>query len=203
MLVLDTDHLVEYQKGTSAESQRLKERLTQQSQPFGTTIIRKGNWGQVLTYNLSSLCALRSPRAACLAVWGRIEETAPVDEVAASNDAVRRDERPPLNRFRDRGLADASVPFTQLPGRETGQFADEVDGGDWRLVVLEPLDKQLRRLRAELLGYRRLDLLRRWSPGRMLQVKARPYGSSSTRMALNRPWNKEPARRSRRWNHVA
>ena len=39
MLILDTDHLVEYQKGTSAESQRLKERLTQQSQPFGTTII--------------------------------------------------------------------------------------------------------------------------------------------------------------------
>ncbi len=39
MLILDTDHLVEYQKGTSAESQRLKERLTQQSQPFGITII--------------------------------------------------------------------------------------------------------------------------------------------------------------------
>ncbi len=39
MLILDTDHLVEYQKGTSAESQRLKERLAQQSQPFGTTII--------------------------------------------------------------------------------------------------------------------------------------------------------------------
>lgn len=39
MLILDTDHLVEYQKGTSAESQRLKERLAKQSQPFGTTII--------------------------------------------------------------------------------------------------------------------------------------------------------------------
>ena len=39
MLILDTDHLVEYQKGTSAESRRLKERLAQQSQPFGTTII--------------------------------------------------------------------------------------------------------------------------------------------------------------------
>lgn len=39
MLILDTDHLVEYQKGTSAESQRLNERLAQQSQPFGTTII--------------------------------------------------------------------------------------------------------------------------------------------------------------------
>ena len=39
MLILDTDHLVEYQKGTSAQSQRLKERLAQQAQPFGTTII--------------------------------------------------------------------------------------------------------------------------------------------------------------------
>lgn len=39
MLILDTDHLVEYQKGTSAESRRLKERLAQQSQPYGTTII--------------------------------------------------------------------------------------------------------------------------------------------------------------------
>jgi predicted nucleic acid-binding protein len=29
MLILDTDHLVEYQKGTSAESQRLKDRLAQ------------------------------------------------------------------------------------------------------------------------------------------------------------------------------
>ncbi len=27
MLILDTDHLVEYQKGTSAESRRLKQRL--------------------------------------------------------------------------------------------------------------------------------------------------------------------------------
>lgn len=27
MLILDTDHLTEYQKGTSAEAQRLKQRL--------------------------------------------------------------------------------------------------------------------------------------------------------------------------------
>ena len=39
MLILDTDHLVEYQKGTSAASQRLKCRLAEQSWPFGTTII--------------------------------------------------------------------------------------------------------------------------------------------------------------------
>ncbi|MFH1919162.1 MAG: type II toxin-antitoxin system VapC family toxin [Planctomycetota bacterium] len=39
MLVLDTDHLVEYQKGTSAESRRLKERLDRAAEPYGTTII--------------------------------------------------------------------------------------------------------------------------------------------------------------------
>jgi len=39
MLILDTDHLVEYQKGTSAESLRLKERLAQQRHPFCITII--------------------------------------------------------------------------------------------------------------------------------------------------------------------
>jgi len=39
MLVLDTDHLTEYQKGTSAESLRLKERLDQATETFATTII--------------------------------------------------------------------------------------------------------------------------------------------------------------------
>ena len=39
MLLLDTDHLVEYQKGTSAESRRLKERLERAAEPYGTTII--------------------------------------------------------------------------------------------------------------------------------------------------------------------
>jgi tRNA(fMet)-specific endonuclease VapC len=39
MLVLDTDHLVEFQRGTSAESHRLKERLDRAAEPFATTII--------------------------------------------------------------------------------------------------------------------------------------------------------------------
>lgn len=39
MLVLDTDHLAEYQKGTSAEARRLKLRLDQAGESFGTTII--------------------------------------------------------------------------------------------------------------------------------------------------------------------
>ena len=39
MLVLDTDHLVEYQRGTSAQSRRLKERLDRATEPYGTTII--------------------------------------------------------------------------------------------------------------------------------------------------------------------
>lgn len=39
MLILDTDHLAEYQRGTSAEARRLKERLDRATEPFGTTII--------------------------------------------------------------------------------------------------------------------------------------------------------------------
>lgn len=39
MLVPDADHLVEYQKGTSAESRRLKERLDRADEPCATTII--------------------------------------------------------------------------------------------------------------------------------------------------------------------
>jgi tRNA(fMet)-specific endonuclease VapC len=39
MLILDTDHLVEYQKGTSPEARRLKDRLDQAQEPYGTSII--------------------------------------------------------------------------------------------------------------------------------------------------------------------
>lgn len=39
MLVLDTDHLSEYQKGTSAAALRLKHRLDSDGQPFATTIV--------------------------------------------------------------------------------------------------------------------------------------------------------------------
>lgn len=39
MLILDTDHLTEYQKGSSAEARRLKQRLDEAGEPFCTTII--------------------------------------------------------------------------------------------------------------------------------------------------------------------
>ena len=39
MLILDTDHLVEYQRGTSPEAHRLKYRLDQAIEPYATTII--------------------------------------------------------------------------------------------------------------------------------------------------------------------
>lgn len=39
MLVLDTDHVTEYQRGTSAAAQRLKQRLDSAAEPFATTII--------------------------------------------------------------------------------------------------------------------------------------------------------------------
>jgi len=37
--ILDTDHVTEYQKGTSAEAIRLKDRLQNASAAYGTTII--------------------------------------------------------------------------------------------------------------------------------------------------------------------
>jgi tRNA(fMet)-specific endonuclease VapC len=39
MLVLDTDHLTEYQKGTSAESRRLIQRLERAAESYATTIV--------------------------------------------------------------------------------------------------------------------------------------------------------------------
>lgn len=39
MLIFDTDHLVEYQKGTSAAALQLKQRLNATGEPYATTII--------------------------------------------------------------------------------------------------------------------------------------------------------------------
>jgi len=39
MLILDTDPLTAYQKGASSEARRLKARLDEAGEPFGTTII--------------------------------------------------------------------------------------------------------------------------------------------------------------------
>lgn len=39
MFVLDTDHVTEYQRGTSAAAQRLKQRLDSATEPYATTII--------------------------------------------------------------------------------------------------------------------------------------------------------------------
>jgi tRNA(fMet)-specific endonuclease VapC len=39
MLVLDTDHLTEFQKGTSPEARRLKQRLADSTDGYATTII--------------------------------------------------------------------------------------------------------------------------------------------------------------------
>ena len=39
MLILDTDHLTEYQRGTSPEAHRLKDRLDRATEPYVTTVI--------------------------------------------------------------------------------------------------------------------------------------------------------------------
>jgi len=39
MLVIDTDHLTEFQKGTSSEARRFKQRLEESGEIYSTTII--------------------------------------------------------------------------------------------------------------------------------------------------------------------
>jgi tRNA(fMet)-specific endonuclease VapC len=60
MLVLDTDHLAEYQKGTSAEARRLKERLDQATEPYATTIITVE---EVMRGWMAAIHRLHDPRA--------------------------------------------------------------------------------------------------------------------------------------------
>jgi tRNA(fMet)-specific endonuclease VapC len=59
MLVLDTDHVVEYQKGTSAESRRLKDRLDSTAEPFGTTIITVE---EIMRGWMAAIRRIRDPR---------------------------------------------------------------------------------------------------------------------------------------------
>ncbi len=39
MLILDTDHLTEFQRGSSSEAIRLNDRLKNSGEPFCTTIV--------------------------------------------------------------------------------------------------------------------------------------------------------------------
>ena len=58
MLVLDTDHLTEYQKGTSVEAKRLKQRLDVALEPYVTTILRRPmNLDRPSARWLTPLCA--------------------------------------------------------------------------------------------------------------------------------------------------
>jgi predicted nucleic acid-binding protein len=59
MLLLDTDHVVEYQKGTSAEARRLKERLDRAVESFGTTIITVE---EIMRGWMAAIHRLRDPR---------------------------------------------------------------------------------------------------------------------------------------------
>jgi tRNA(fMet)-specific endonuclease VapC len=60
MLVLDTDHLSEYQKGTSAEALRLKQRLEGATEPLATTII---SVEEVMRGWMADLRRTRNPRS--------------------------------------------------------------------------------------------------------------------------------------------
>ncbi len=59
MLVLDTDHLTEFQKGTSAEAQRLKERLDRATEAYATTII---NVEEIMRGWMAAIHRVNDPR---------------------------------------------------------------------------------------------------------------------------------------------
>ncbi len=60
MLVLDTDHLTEYQKGTSVEARRLKARLDRTAEPYATTIITVE---EIMRGWMAAIRRLHDPRA--------------------------------------------------------------------------------------------------------------------------------------------
>ena len=59
MLVLDTDHVTEYQRGTSAEAHRLKQRLDLATEPYATTIVTVE---EILRGWMAAIHRVREPR---------------------------------------------------------------------------------------------------------------------------------------------
>ena len=59
MLVLDTDHLTEYQRGMSAEARRLKERLDRATEPYATTIVTVE---EIMRGWMAAIHRIREPR---------------------------------------------------------------------------------------------------------------------------------------------
>ena len=59
MLVLDTDHVTEYQRGTSAEAHRLKQRLDLATDPYATTIVTVE---EILRGWMAAIHRVREPR---------------------------------------------------------------------------------------------------------------------------------------------
>jgi tRNA(fMet)-specific endonuclease VapC len=59
MLVLDTDHITEYQKGTSPKAERLKRRLDESTESFATTIVTVE---EIMRGWMASLRRIHDPR---------------------------------------------------------------------------------------------------------------------------------------------
>ena len=70
MLVLDTDHLSEYQKGTSPEASRLKQRLDEAGEPFAVTIV---SVEEVMRGWMASIRRTSDPRAQ-IRPYGRLRQ---------------------------------------------------------------------------------------------------------------------------------
>ena len=59
MLVLDTDHITEYQKGTSPKAERLKRRLDESTESYATTIV---SIEEIMRGWMASLRRIQDPR---------------------------------------------------------------------------------------------------------------------------------------------
>lgn len=70
MLILDTDHLTEFQRGTSPEARRLKDRLDRATEPYATTIITAE---EIMRGWMAAIRRLSEPRRQILA-YGKLQQ---------------------------------------------------------------------------------------------------------------------------------
>lgn len=70
MLILDTDHLVEFQRGTSPEARRLKDRLDSAAEPYATTIVTVE---EIMRGWMAAIRRFSDPRRQILA-YGKLQQ---------------------------------------------------------------------------------------------------------------------------------
>jgi tRNA(fMet)-specific endonuclease VapC len=118
MLVLDTDHLTEYQRGTSAEARRLKGRLDRATEPYATTIVTVE---EIMRGWMAAIHRIQEPRRQinAYAQLGRLFRFFATWNVLEWNDAAV-DELESLKRAKVRtGTMDLKIASIVLAGNAT------------------------------------------------------------------------------------